>query len=195
VQDVKDAIARGDLNAERGQRWLTNQLENATEMEALIKNDVPAEAIRRMDQLKTVLIAAEHQDLSAGLQLLKTYGPRVARGANIVGAVMTVADVASAAKESYDVGNPMPLVAEAVRQGAAWGGGIAGTVVGAVGGAAAGGGGTASFTWETGPLGIGLTVAGGGTGAVVGGVAGNVGGSFVGYSLGDWLADTYIYRN
>jgi hypothetical protein len=30
---------------------------------------------------------------------------------------------------------------------------------------------------------------------VVGGVAGNVGGSFAGYSLGDWLADTYIHPN
>jgi RHS repeat-associated protein len=195
VQEVKDAAARGELSPDRLQQWLTNQTQKATEMEVLIKNDIPAEAIRRMDQLKKVLVTAETLDVSAGLQALKTYGPRFARGANIVGAVMTVVDVASAAKASYDVGNPKPLAAEAVRQGAAWGGGIVGTVAGAVGGAVVAGGGTASFTWEAGPLGVGLTVAGGGTGAVVGGVAGNVGGSFAGYSLGDWIADTYIHAN
>jgi RHS repeat-associated protein len=195
VQEVKNAVARGDYPIDIAQKWLTNQVSGHVEMEVLIKNDVPAEAIRRMDKLKTVLTTAEQLDMSSGLTALKTYGPRFARGANAVGAVMTVVDVASAAKESYDVGNPMPLAAEATRQAFAWGGGIVGTFAGAVTGAAVAGGGTASFTWETGPLGIGLTVASGGTGAVVGGVAGNVGGSFAGYSLGDWLADEYIYAN
>jgi hypothetical protein len=108
---------------------------------------------------------------------------------------MTVNDIGSAAGESYQLGSAKPLMAEGVRQGFAWGGGIVGTIGGALTGAVITGGGSVSFTLETGPLSIGAGIVGGGTGAVVGGFVGNIGGSFGGYSLGDWLADSYIHKN
>ncbi|MBC8123761.1 MAG: hypothetical protein H7Y22_18225 [Gemmatimonadaceae bacterium] len=130
----------------RTEMWKANQLRG--EQEALFKGDVPASAVE-----------------TGGMRALKTAG----RVAGVVGAALTVYDLAEATQESVEEGTPAPIIAEGVRQVGGWGGAIAGAQAGAALGAA-----------------VGLTT---GPGAIVTGIAGGLIGGVAGFFAADQVAD------
>lgn len=125
----------------------------AQDAEVLIKGEIPAGAVKGPGAMA----------LTRGLQ-----------GIQIVGFVMTAAQLTAAGKESVETGSAKPLVAETVRAAGGWGAAWVGIKLGAAGGALLG--------IETGP------------GAVVTGVIGGVVGGVAGYFGFDWVAD-HIHEN
>ncbi len=103
-------------------------------------------------------------------KLLARAGSAGSKALAVVGALPTVWAMGEAAVESWNQGTPAPFVAQGVREGVSWGLAEAG-----------------------GALGAAVCAPGGPIGAGVGYLGGSTVGGGVGYELGDWFADTFIY--